>query len=286
MKATDLSLVEKSSRIPKDFLLLALAITIVSVNIIFAPEVVPHTISYLGFPFMKSGVFVGQAIDDSVEAFFSIPYIRAQNAVLQIEAAKLEAENSKLQILLEENAALRKEVEVGSREDKLLEAHVLASDIGVNDSLIIDVGSRNGVKKGDVVRIGSIYIGYIGSVSELTSKVILPNNETSSLEVLLLDNPGLGKEIDTLKSEYSNKNDVARGIVVGDNSTVRVENISRNDNVQTGFAVVVNDPKIEQLLFVGTVTEVIDDPAAPTREAKIRPLLMYDNINYLFVTIK
>ncbi|WKZ31408.1 MAG: rod shape-determining protein MreC [Candidatus Dojkabacteria bacterium] len=286
MKVTDLSLNEKSSKVPKEFIALAVAVLLLSANYILPAESLRKPIAYAGSPLMKGGVAVGKAIDDSVEAFFSIPYIRSENAVLQITSAELEAENRKLQLLLEENAALRKEIDLGKREDKLLEANVLASDIGVDDSMIIDAGKKDGVEEGDIVRIGSIYIGYIGAVSELTSKVILPNNETSTLEVLLIDNPDLDKGIEQLKEEFSNRDDLANGLALGENSAIKVDNISRNDTVQAGYAVVVNDPEIQELLYIGSVSEVIDDPAAPVKRAKVRPAFVYDNINYLFVVIE
>lgn len=282
----DISLADKSSKVPKDFIAILLAVLLLFSNYILDEATLNKPISYIGFPLMKGGVAVGHAIDDSVEAFFSIPYIRAENAVMQITSAKLEAENNKVRLLLEENSALKKEIALGERKDKLLETSVLASDIGIDDSIIIDVGSKDGVKKGDVVRIGNIYIGYVGAVSELTSKVILPNNEASTLEVLLIDNPALDKDIAQLQLEFSTNEDVASGLAVGRNSAIAIDNISRNDPVQEGFAVIVNDPEIQDLLYIGTVTEVIDDPAATSKQAKVRPVLVYGNLNYLFVVIE
>lgn len=282
----DISLADKSSKVPKDFIAILLAVLLLFSNYILEEATLNKPISYIGFPLMKGGVAVGHAIDDSVEAFFSIPYIRAENAVMQITSAKLEAENNKVRLLLEENSALKKEIALGERKDKLLETSVLASDIGIDDSIIIDVGSKDGVKKGDVVRIGNIYIGYVGAVSELTSKVILPNNEASTLEVLLIDNPALDKDIAQLQLEFSTNEDVASGLAVGRNSAIAIDNISRNDPVQEGFAVIVNDPEIQDLLYIGTVTEVIDDPAATSKQAKVRPVLVYGNLNYLFVVIE
>lgn len=282
----DISLADKSSKVPKDFIAILIAVLLLFSNYLVGEATLNKPISYIGFPLIKGGVAVGHAIDDSVEAFFSIPYIRAENAVMQITSAKLEAENNKVRLLLEENSALKKEIALGERTDKLLETSVLASDIGIDDSIIIDVGSKDGVEKGDVVRIGNIYIGYVGAVSELTSKVILPNNEASTLEVLLIDNPTLDKDIAQLQTEFSTNEDVASGLATGRNSAITIDNISRNDPVQEGFAVIVNDPEIQELLYIGTVTEVIDDPAATSKQAKVRPVLVYGNLNYLFVVIE
>ena len=105
--------------------------------------------------------------------------LRRQLLVLGSRVERLhevEAENRRLRALLESSARI---------EDRVLVAKVLGADIDpVSNGLMLDKGTRHGIRRGQSVVDGSGILGQVDHAGPLSSKVILITDASHSLPVV------------------------------------------------------------------------------------------------------
>lgn len=109
--------------------------------------------------------------------FFRGAESRAENVRLRREVAALAMLRTDLERLEAENARLRRALEYRSHEPEVwLAAGVLSSDgaaASIRNTLRVDKGSSDGVRKGAVVAVPEGLVGRVASVTPHTSEILL-----------------------------------------------------------------------------------------------------------------
>jgi cell shape-determining protein MreC len=89
-------------------------------------------------------------------------------------------------LLFKENAELKLRLGRGVEPTPLLSAVLMAPPGVPYDTLLIDVGSREGVKAGDLVAAGgNVYIGKVADAYNSTSRVVLFSSPEEKYQTLL-----------------------------------------------------------------------------------------------------
>lgn len=237
-----------------------------------------YGISYLFEPISADASNTGGGIKKSFGSIINISEFREEYNNLKIQIYEKDVNNAYYQTLLEENNALRSQINLSSVEDKQILAKILGRD-GFN-KLRINVGSKNGVKEGDIVLLGNMYVGIVDKVDAYGSSVILASGKNSSLEVII-SSIGVeqGKIVDSVPI-------LSRAVASGAGEYISLENISMNSSVKDGDIVVVNDSKVGKYLVLGKVVGLSSNPAATSKSAKVLPLMEYSDLMTVFVSVK
>lgn len=197
---------------------------------------------------------------------------------LKIQMYEKDLNNAHYQVLLEENTSLKKQVNLGNQEKKYLLGKVL----GITDisNMQIDKGSKEGVEEGAVVSVGNMFVGIVQSVDREGSLVLLPYSKHSTFEVFVT-NVGVkdGKIVEGAPI-------LSKGVVRGGGDDINIENISMNSTVKEGDIVVTMDSRIGEYLIVGQIANLVDNPAATSKSAKVAPLMDYDDLMTIFVKVE
>jgi rod shape-determining protein MreC len=235
---------------------------------------------------------IATGVNDTTKSISQISTLRQDNSELMLRLAELESENLETSLLLEENALLQSQLKLGRSDQKLVEAQVLAGAANkARDHLLINKGLRDGIQKGDVVAIGNIYVGTVVSVEEYSSKIALPSSKTSLIEVFITEGSSNDQDssVDVLKEKYSNGEILSKlfkGVALGQSSGVIVENISTQASIEIGDGVIINDPDVNQFLYLGEISDLVDDPAATQKNAFVKSPFNYDDLSYVFVILR
>lgn len=121
--------------------------------------------------------------------------LATQLATAQAERDSLRAENARLKGELESLSTLREQLRIeGERPDlSFLSANVLGRDPnGIQDVLILNRGSEDGLRVGMAVVDPDFYIGQIIEVEAHRSKVLLITDPSASVGAVLYDTRGDG----------------------------------------------------------------------------------------------
>lgn len=209
-----------------------------------------------------------------VREFFStvtnISEFRKEYNDMKLQIARYEVDNLSYQSLEKENADLKDQLELGNKEYRYLQSTVL--DHIQSDYIVVNVGSRDSVKKGDIAVLAESFVGIVIDVGQYTSKVRLPISKSNFLEAYILSS-----------NEDSNQRILSRAVVSGSSDGIRIENIGMNSGVVNGDTVVVNDSKVGENLILGTVVGLSEDPATTTRSGYVSPAVDYYDLVNVFV---
>lgn len=206
--------------------------------------------------------------------------LEAQLATAQAENDSLRAENARLTGELEELETLRQQVRIEEERPDLtpLAAEVIGRDPnGVQQMLILDRGSADGIRLGMAVVDPNFYVGQIVEVEEDRSKVLLITDPNASVGAVLYESRGDGvvyggsgnllvmqhvdKDVTPKQQEWVMTSDVSEsataqipshiliGIVVGepqlnaqrDQLEIMVQPAADFENLETVWIVVPND---------------------------------------------
>lgn len=127
-----------------------------------------------------------------------------QLATAQAEVDSLRAENARLQGELESVSVLREQVRIEGERPELsfLSARVIGRDPnGIQDVLILNRGSDDGLRVGMAVVDPDYYVGQIVEVEANRSKVLLISDPSASVGAVLNDSRGDGVVYGTRNAE-------------------------------------------------------------------------------------
>ena len=235
---------------------------------------------------------VGENFRGFVSIFGEIGELRDKNIDLEKRNAILIAENASVRELLEERLSLLSQLNLGSEDEEVIvEAKaVFAGNGEAVNTLLLNVGEKDGVSKGDVVAIGNLFIGIVSDVSLNGAKVRLPTNIASHLEVLVVESMVKGFSVDELTKKYGTNEtiqslDLASGVASGSLSGIKIENLPSTDSLKPASSVLINDAKVGKILYLGEVDRVERDPAAASATAWIKTPLNINGLHTVFVLI-
>lgn len=236
-----------------------------------------------GFSFLFNPIYVdGRSIGGGVKEYFGtigkIGEFRKEFNELKISSYEKDINNAHYQVLLEENASLKKQLNLGNQEKRCLLSKVLGIDNISN--MQVDKGSKEGVRKGSVVSVGNMFVGIVQSVDSEGSLVLLPYSKNSTFEVFVSD-IGVkdGKVLEGVPI-------LSKAVLRGGDDDINIENISMNSSVKDGDIVVTMDERIAGYLIVGQIANLVSNPAATSKSAKVVPLVDYDDLMTVFIDIE
>jgi len=180
---------------------------------------------------------------DAFKVLFTVNNLARENAELKTENTELKAKAASLEALKVENDNLYKDLQFKKAHPqmRLTPANVVGySPTGLYQTLIIDRGSRDGLKENQVVVASGYLIGKVGKVSLATSEVWLLANRNLLTPVILAKTGTIG---------------LLRGSIRG----LIVENIPLDTKTKIGEAVVTSS--LEGIypagIAVGHVVDII-----------------------------
>jgi cell shape-determining protein MreC len=179
-------------------------------------------------------------------------------------------------LVLQENEILKKQLKLSNIENEYAIGTVMK--YLSEGTIVIDVGTEDGVSKDDVVTFGNVFIGTVITVDLNSSIVKLPVNKASNLEVAIY--PSTIDEGEPLKQDEVIK---SSGVVSGGIEGIKIGNININSGVADGDLVVVRDERIGELLILGRVVGLQSNPASTSSLGFISPIYDYTNLINVFV---
>lgn len=167
----------------------------------------------------------------SVSEIFSL---REEYNNLKIQVAKLEAENSAVKIMQAEVDALKEQLKLGKSDIKHIQAQVVSNGVlGQGEYMVVNRGSRDGVKVGQRAVLGNVFIGIVTEVSERSAKVTLPVSKNLNLKVRVITGNVDEVNLNELQGDSRNLN-FAYGVSTGNISGIQVENVASTFDVKMG----------------------------------------------------
>lgn len=222
------------------------------------------TLQTIFAPGQKATIGMTRGIDTSAEK-------------LKEENAKLQSEIAKLQVIAQDNKALRDQFQTTSPSSQTLipakivgEPNFLPS-ITAPDVLIIDKGTTDGVYANSAVVFKDNLIGKVTNVNNHFAKVLLLTNKAFTL---------------TAKTAQTNALGIIRGQGAGE---YLLDNVLLSDKLTVGDAVVTGgetnfDGKgVPPGLILGKISSVDKNPSALFQKARIQSLVDIPKLSMVFV---
>lgn len=208
-------------------------------------------------------------VENTFKTFGEIGSLRDSNLALEEENAILVAENAKLELLKEENEALRRQIgSTSTKNQELIVAKVIGeSPIVSKRLLLIDKGEVHGVSEGMVVVDGNVFIGEIFSVSPRTSSVQLISDPENKIPVVT--------------------NRKVRGLVVGQfGAEVELTNVVQGDTLNVGDLILTTgEGGYPSGLVIGEIKEVKKVEKELFQKAVIEPLIDPSSLSTVFLVV-
>ncbi len=224
-------------------------------------------------PVQKASLVAGSAVTN---AFLWIPRSwNASSKMMDLEGEVFLLEN----ILVAQRATMdRQKTELASvtkyykgnaLSQKPLLANVVAFDTSAfRRSMLIDVGSRDGVTENSMVIADSALVGRVTSVGTSTSRVLLITDPASKIPARILETEDVG-------------------VLEGASGNVcRLKYLSRwGEKVEKGYKVVSSSigGVFPDAIFIATVVEDIDGEGTPYKTLVLRPKVNATKVNTVMV---
>lgn len=235
-------------------------------------------ISYSIGPVSLAGEEMGSKISSYFDNFVNIGDIVKENEELKVQLIEEKIKNASSLELLAENELFKTQLTLKNKEKEYVMGNVLTSDS--KDYIRIDEGAKSGITVGDVAVVGNFFVGIVEYVDEFGSRIKLPTSANSYLSVNILkydENSGL--------DGYLKNKVVSRGVMNGSAEGIKVENITMNSDVSEGDIIFVNDSSVGDMLVVGYVVGLSNNPASISRTCFVSTIVDYDNLSKIFVRI-
>src|SRR3989344_3858818 len=141
-------------------------------------------------PVLIFGYKVGNSFENLKSYFLSKSSLSLENESLKLEVSEKNAFMTNYNSILDENIFLKEILGRKKTKTSVIVSAILAKpNKSFYDTLVIDVGLKQGVKVGDsVFALGNIPIGRIAEVHAYSSKVILFSNSGEKTQVVINKN--------------------------------------------------------------------------------------------------
>jgi rod shape-determining protein MreC len=199
-------------------------------------------------------------LGDETETFNSVEDLEWAYKKIREEAMNDRVDEVELQLLREENASLRESLSFFENTNfETIGADAVGRNIDpVGSSIIIGVGSENGIDLGSPVVVGKgVLVGKVSRVTPKTSVVRLLDDNQSKFAATILNK------------------DSSIGVVEGGYGlSIRMNFIPQNEVIEIGDTVITSglEEGVPRGLLVGTVETFEKEPYQPFQSAVIAPL--------------
>lgn len=246
--------------------------------VVVAP--ISNQISYLGNE-------MSYTVNEFTDGIKSFGRLQEKYSELKLENAALHATNSLTKMYTDENEVLKRQLRLGNSEAKLLEGKVVGIDQYTGQNyLLLNQGERDGVKKGQTVVLGNIYIGLVTETTSGYCKVRVPSSGESYLKVKVIP-----VELDTIKVDEMQEgimdavDKYADGVAIGSSIGIKVENINSDYPLSEGQSVIVVDEKVSDWLYLGVITEIDEGAANTSKSAYIKRPVNPVELKFVFIQL-
>lgn len=225
-------------------------------------------------PVQKVILTGAQRIEAAVRFVGEIRSLRRENARLKQELAELRARDNVTREIWQENVRLRKLLELPATMPELetIGARVVARDPGNwYKTLVIDRGTRAGIKVDTVVLAAGGVVGRVVQVTANTAEVLLISDQRSAVGAM---------------GQFSRDVGVLKG---GDGTSgdCRLVYLPRNATIRPGEIVVTSGlgGLFPKGLILGTVTEVTAEEYGLGKYARVKPAVDLDHLEEVRVVV-
>lgn len=235
-------------------------------------DIMKNGITKLFMPMQNAFVFVKNKITGNDQAISDIEQLKEENKQLKEENTKLKQEERELEILKSENNTLKEYLDLKNKYGNYstVPAYLIEKTYSNYEKVIvINVGTKDGVKVNMPVISESGLVGHIISVTETTAKV----------QTILDTASNVSSEISTASQSILIKG------VQGNNKQVRATNIPAESTLMPGDTVVTSGlggiyPKG---ILIGTIKEVINTKNEMDRYAYIDTATNFNKLSTVLV---
>ena len=146
--------------------------------------VIKYPFSYIFDPVTFVGNSLGSSVSNWGKALLDASsYINEYNRMKE-EIASLKADRSKEVLEYLEYESLKQHTQVISPEDTYVESNIV--NFTDTSEVLINRGKESGLKKGDIVTFGRVFLGVLTDVGSNSSLVRLPTHTLSTFEVVVV----------------------------------------------------------------------------------------------------
>ena len=205
------------------------------------------------------------------------PSAQSTIAKLQQENAALRAQHSSAQLSKTARQQLAKLLQLDAGGYRIMAANVIAAGGDYSDTVTLDVGRSDGIKRDETVLNGSGFVGTITQVSEDTSTLLLADDASSVTGVQVQGSGEIGAVTGTGKSTSGS-------------ATLRLTLFDANAVLEPGqevdsYASVGDQPEVPGVP-VGTIVSVHSSPGALTQTALVRPFVDFSALGVVGVVVQ
>jgi rod shape-determining protein MreC len=227
-------------------------------------------------PFAEAVNGIGRDVRSVVDAATEIDQLRRENAALQAENDRLVERNQTVEALRVENEQLTALLAIrNSLEYSTVAARVIARELAdVNRVVMIDAGSDDGLRIGDVViGAGGALAGRVTEIGASAARVTLINDPASTVIGEIVGSRATGEVVGDLGGALvMDKIDATQQITLGDEVVTA--------GISLGAAVRSPYPKG---LVIGRIVDVARDPNAVVQTAFIEAAVDLDRLEVVLV---
>lgn len=234
-------------------------------------------------PIQRYAYTAGQRIGGMFNYVTSLGSIKSENEKLTkevealnknlIELDKYKRENDELKQMLtfKSNAENAKLNTVGAK---------VIGKVGENwfNTIIIDRGSKDGIKKGQYVITGTGFVGKVKEVSDSTSKVITILDEKVNIPIKI-SSTGESGMVSGVGTSSRDKQAKVRFIKLD-------SKIKAGDKIVTSNVLSSDDELAQENILVGTVTLVEEEQTNFIKVAYIKPEVDFSTLENVMVIVK
>jgi rod shape-determining protein MreC len=211
-------------------------------------------------------------VQESLNTYVYLVGINLSNQQLKVENARLSSQMQLLEEYRVENVRLRELFKFQQEFPReTLAARIISKDIFLNEqSLTIDKGREDGVKRLQGVISANGVVGYTIEVEDHSARILLLSNHNASIDALV-------------------QRTRARGVVSGHSvHSYRMNYMMREEDALVGDLIVTSGRQgfFPKGFHIGTVTDMGPSPTGVSFQAKIKPSVNMDRLENVLVIIE
>lgn len=270
-------------------IIISLIVIFIALNLTGFSKEVKNFFYTISCPIQKKLWEIGKRTSVFFETITEVQKLKKENEDLKLKIQELMAENSFLKELKKENEFLRMALEIGLEKDfKLVLTRVIGKDI-FQDSLIIDKGLEDGIKKGFIaITQQKVLVGRVSEVYENFSKITLISNKETSFDAKVSNTEiypvrDYGDEEKAPREQISNG---VYGMVRGRGDfNFYFDLVPREKEIKEGDVLVTSaiGGIFPEGILVGEIGKIKKSDIEPFQQAEIKPIFDIKKIDFLFI---
>lgn len=204
--------------------------------------------------------------ENFVATLVDIKNLRQNGEKLAVRNAALTAENAVLKKFKEENTVLKSQLGFKTAKQSLIPASIIGVDPKfLNSQLLLDVGSRDQVRKGDIVVFQNILLGRISAVNDTSSTLTLLSDPDTKIPAIT----DAGVE-GLLKGDFGN--------------TVKLSKVPIDQNLRIGQMIFTSgQASFPKNLVLGKVGDIEKNPSEIFQQSQVVPLVAAKDLKIVFI---